>query len=908
MAILYKGYAQQKGFGANLVKVPDPADRIRRQGLETLRGMQDQVDWNNQQATRLINTLEQNAQIEAKNRADNFKLRQSFSESIHRQKQSNLQALHEDARRRQAAKKEDFKNLLALTQKGAQLWQAYDAKQKQDADIWAHQNYDEHGIGWEKHLALKNVENEIWQDSAQRELLLQKLGLDGVPDDVIDRVRSVSGYRAVALAKHHARRWARDTGLYYAENMNTMVEIAGMQVNLNDAQGDQVHTVLQLLDAKRRREAGENAPSAKALSLAGGYQMMDNARASVLANKTRDAQTRSVERQWEDEMTFLKDAIAPQDDGIARPGVGIENLIKYYAGGDIATRKSMRSARHRVVSAIIHGLETNQLDWEDIKDLENHPMEIGGANKTFSDFFEREWESIRAAGVQGSRRDIAKAQLGQQANQIKDQKFLSELHQLAAENPDSDTWAKMLAIANAPQNNYSESARFISDVMVRGQNAANDAEGMAVAQGWVSRGEHISPEMIQGLKVTPGTEAQIRQLAAKNNKFMPTPGDTGTEVQLNATIDGLLKHLIPATVLDDKSDVRLAATIQAKILARNHYKGYTASGMSHAEALLNTQKFIKDKILDKEGLWAVTVDQSTGRHVFAGFHADGEWVKIDIDDNGMIGKFANNHDIMHSTPLINKEDLEKKSTALNNNQQQDILLRSTFLESAIGHTPNSPKALEIEMAQIEYHNSIVKESGKGTLIKPYPDWYIDGVNKTYAKFSPRAQRLLNNWGYCDINRAACESGMNPIYNKPAVTQAQNVLSIDDDYTRTDKGKLDNITTLSLREIITSQENEKYLLAGRYGFDRESLAEAAELAGISLDDKFSVNVQDKLFEAYFKANGMKLVGGVEDPQERLLLESAYRLMTEEKLGPLGFNEPVLLRPQAFKAKVEGGFYG
>ena len=32
------------------------------------------------------------------------------------------------------------------------------------------------------------------------------------------------------------------------------------------------------------------------------------------------------------------------------------------------------------------------------------------------------------------------------------------------------------------------------------------------------------------------------------------------------------------------------------------------------------------------------------------------------------------------------------------------------------------------------------------------------------------------------------------------------------------------------------------------------------------------------------------------------------MTEEKLGPLGFNEPVLLRPQAFKAKVEGGFYG
>ena len=65
MAILYKGYAQQKGFGANLVKVPDPSDKIRRQGLEALKGMQQQVDWNNKQATRVINALEQNAQIEA---------------------------------------------------------------------------------------------------------------------------------------------------------------------------------------------------------------------------------------------------------------------------------------------------------------------------------------------------------------------------------------------------------------------------------------------------------------------------------------------------------------------------------------------------------------------------------------------------------------------------------------------------------------------------------------------------------------------------------------------------------------------------------------------------------------------------------------------------------------------------
>ena len=87
-----------------------------------------------------------------------------------------------------------------------------------------------------------------------------------------------------------------------------------------------------------------------------------------------------------------------------------------------------------------------------------------------------------------------------------------------------------------------------------------------------------------------------------------------------------------------------------------------------------------------------------------------------------------------------------------------------------------------------------------------------------------------------------------------------------------------------------------------------MTEAVELAGLSMNDKFTAVIQDKLFEAYFKTNGMRMLDGIQDPQERLLLESTYRLMTEEKLGPLGLNEPGLLHPRAFRIKAEGGFYG
>ena len=913
MAILYKGYTQQKGFGANLVKVSDPSDKIRKQGLEAMRGMQQEIDWNNKQATRLINTLEQNAQIEAKNRADNFELRQSFSKTIHDQKQRNFAVLHQSARTRQAAQEQNVKALLSLTETGIKAYQLYDAKRKEDADIWQQQLYNEHGLGWEKMNALQSAADEVWQDSAQRELLLQKLGLDGVPDDVIDRVRNVSGYRAIAMGKAHARRWAYDTGLYYAENFNTKVEIAGMQVDLHSAKGAQVHTVLQLLDAKRRREAGANAPSSKMLGLAGGYEIMERARSNQLANKTREASDNAVKRQWEDEMTFLQDAIAPGPDGIVRPGAGIEQLIKYYAGGDTSTRESMRSARHRVVGTIIHGLQTNQISWNDVKALENHPMTIGGATKTFGQFFEREWSSIELAGVENSRKAMAIAQLGKQQTQIKDQQFLSELHELATENPDANTWGHMLAIADAPQNNYKESSAFITDVMVRGQNAANDSQALATVQGRIARGERITPEEIRLLKPSIAAEASLIALANKNNQFLPTEGEYGSKKQIEATIDSMLKNRIPATVLDDKSDVRLSAKIGAMTMATNYYKAATQSGMSHEDALENTRKYISSKILEKGGDFEPVYNESTQSREFQGYRATGSYVKIDVDDNGGLVEFANNHNLMYSTPLINRDELEKKSIALNSGQSHGMIPRATFLESTIGHTPNSPKALAIEQAQIEYHNSRVKETGKGTMIQPYPDWYIKSVTDTYNRFSPRAQRLLNNWGYCDINRAACESQMNPIYNKPVVEQAQSLLSEDEDYNRTDKGnsyeKLGfDISTRSISDIVTLQQGEKFLLAGRYGFDHESLTEAVELAGLSMNDKFTAVIQDKLFEAYFKTNGMRMLDGIQDPQERLLLESTYRLMTEAKLGPLGFNEPALLHPRAFQLKVEGGFYG
>ena len=50
---LYKSYATQRGFGANLLIAHDPSEKIRRKGLKQLEGRQKVLDYINREADRI---------------------------------------------------------------------------------------------------------------------------------------------------------------------------------------------------------------------------------------------------------------------------------------------------------------------------------------------------------------------------------------------------------------------------------------------------------------------------------------------------------------------------------------------------------------------------------------------------------------------------------------------------------------------------------------------------------------------------------------------------------------------------------------------------------------------------------------------------------------------------------------
>ena len=60
--------ATPKGFGQWLVQVPDTSNKIRKRGLEQLRGQEKVLDYINKQAERVVAQLEFNNRAEAKNR------------------------------------------------------------------------------------------------------------------------------------------------------------------------------------------------------------------------------------------------------------------------------------------------------------------------------------------------------------------------------------------------------------------------------------------------------------------------------------------------------------------------------------------------------------------------------------------------------------------------------------------------------------------------------------------------------------------------------------------------------------------------------------------------------------------------------------------------------------------------
>ena len=140
---------------------PDPADKIRAQGLQQLKYMQQELDAKNKQAQGLAEVFNQNIELEQRLRADQFDDRRKYAQQQAKWKWKNYETSINNAKVKAEQKKKDWDAILSLTQSGTQLLAQYDQKRKQDIDSFAAEIYRDYGVNQEKFDAIRNWQKGI---------------------------------------------------------------------------------------------------------------------------------------------------------------------------------------------------------------------------------------------------------------------------------------------------------------------------------------------------------------------------------------------------------------------------------------------------------------------------------------------------------------------------------------------------------------------------------------------------------------------------------------------------------------------------------------------------------------------------------------------------------------------------
>ena len=911
MALLYKGYAQQKGFGAYQLKVQDPAEKIRQQGLQAMGHMKDQIEWSNKQANRLADHIDSNNKLEAKQNKENFELGQDLNQVIHDQKMRNFDDRIAADKARTRANEKKWQSILSLTKSGTALFQAYKGHQEKAASDYGHMLWEEHGIGLKKLNAVQDMADEIWNDSSAREAELARLGLDGVSKDVIQQMRSLSGYKKIAIAKQDARRWALRRPEYYSKNWDKEVELpGGLKTTLGLAQGAQVDSVLQILDKQARDELGANAPSSKILALSGGYQLLEHARTGVRGRKHKLAQQEAEDEQHNDEKIIIDDAISHGPDGEINVGAGIIKSIEYYAGPN-PTPADYRRAKKRVFAALKDGLTEGYWDASKFEGAGDYEFKHSSGTVKISKIFKREWLEIEDAMVNGTNREYNVASIAKKQNSADDRKYLGEI--MAIDNPTAEDLGRMLSIAG--EKDWNESKTYISNQLTRMQSDTADEAMIGIVRDAIKENRHMTRQQVLELGGSPAGNSIAFQMLNENSKFLPET--YGHDETIDSQTEAWLESRIPTPMTGKQDSTRETAKRAILTLARSQYKAFmTKPGANPEDALQHALSYAKEKVF-KSSDFEPRFDRVTGLWGFPIGMIQMGADKLEMDYSVLAEKIQTDKSVIYNEPLMDANSLRIKSENLNKGIQQDLLPRSVFIESS---SAGSVKALETEMAQIEHLNKKLQAEGK-PLIRQYPDWYVKQVTDTYKKINTDVIRLLNKYDYCKVNQAACTSGSNPVYTRPAYEKAREIvrgtLGTPDsgDWNATENGssvertdlKKVHLTNASLAEITTLQERGLIITAGRYQFTAEELLEAIDLAGLSLHTMFDADTQNKLFDAYFKKNGPRMTDTMDNEEDKFLLQDIHESVTSDKLSDLRFRAPRTLNVAAYKELVRRGYY-
>tara|TARA_R100000781_G_scaffold102010_2_gene65530 strand:- start:2003 stop:4777 length:2775 start_codon:yes stop_codon:yes gene_type:complete len=904
------------------VNIPDPAKKIRDQGLKDLQGMENVQQSIRQENQDILQAMSNNAQLERQNRESNWKIRQGYrdTEAEARRKQQKVVLNNfevEEVNRKNRAK--DWEAIIQFTKTGAAAIKQIDANRKEDAlQVWR-QWHDEYGITSQDLDAVRNVSKHQWNKSKETSQIWQSLRSRGIPENLIGQMRSIDGYGSLAVATIDAQNLARSWSSVYATaaSENRKYNIAGRDVDWNTAfnSGDPVlfREIMRRIDVDEMKKHGKAFPSTKIWEYSGAARIKREIQNQFLnkhnAKSVKDAQ----KKRHEDEYTLI-DNMGNQYDGPTDSfnfATGAWMTVEHKAGPN-PTRNQLNLARSETYAAIAQGIIDGRYSVEDgeqiLKSQVAHKGQ-GGKMVQFDSVFFKETKLLEAAIKNRQSTEYGNIQAAVNAGKIEDKKQLRDFQQIVAET-EKISLSTLTGLQAAAKNNP-EASRYIGSIIANHNVTINDGVNLGYIRDRLSKNQRVTQKEVEALKLSPGAFSQAMNEVRAADEFLPT-SDNLENIEDFAKKE--LEKIIPRGTQWGTQSTRIPAEEGAVDLAVTYYVEARKAQKSHGEALSYARGALTTDLQNKEGRWAATLPTKAtgGVREFRGFVDAPISAKdrIVVDTPAMQAALSKDPTGIYTTAYIDYEDLAAKVQRVNRGLRADILPVSKMLANFTG---NRYSPLEVEMAQIEHYNSIAEKEGLPKL-QPYSEAYVNSVKTQEEKIHPLALQYLSTPGY--VNQATLKQGRNPVYPTYSVERADKIIFGDNDYNSvsTETGVVHSkdaygyhITDASLQQA--NNISIKYgSSVGRHQIPTGTILEGAKLAGLSPTAKFNKENQDKIFYALFKKHGVSIYDNeLLSDKDRLYLEESHKMLNSEEIGDLSYNSPALLSPLAYEIKWNQGFY-
>lgn len=865
-------FATQRGFGANLIKVPqDKADKIRKRGLQSLRYQEEDLKMINRQADRVISQFESNNRVEKEARESNFKLKQEYANTLAEARWRNFETKIKqnelDSRR-----PDPLQQLLSITQKGQQLYGQIESNRRKDIDLYADTLYRDYDIGAAAAERIRNAKktgrlDELLKEDAASNAVQNELGLKpDIPLEIIERVGSGSGYLRVAIQNQAARRHVRNLKLTLPQHFNDEDVIPGLKPGqtYNNTQDPKVKELIlnQLISNENLDTNGNKIFSNNTFHLIGAHGpdgTINSIKASFIGASDEARRQRSYNDRHKPVLYRVKEFI---DQPQKYDGQGFQEAVWHMAGGQFVgdpnvSSEALAIGRHKVTESVIWGLKNQELTWGEVEQWGEAPVKQRGSNKTkkWKDQFRDEWLDIKKAGkdaVTLASKDY-ELRLGAKKEELYDDMEGFEKSQIY----DIETLTTLYRRTLEKGEVYAPLAQKILARMDKMRTTSNDKVVEARVKHLINTNQIVTDELLNGLSL--GAQARLRSLADSNNANLPSGGGRDDDERIEDYVDALLHRKIGTGLTGKESPTHDDAVRLAKDIASGYYKNIMISSGDPAKAYDDAKSLITDYIETNSDF--EVIDNLDGTRSFRGVSPDRDLKAKDVlVDFGQWGiELSDNPDLIFSKRYVS--NIESFSAKVNRGVNIEIPQSAMMIQSL---TRGKISAIDVMVAQNELaRNEEIKRKGS-TNIQPLRKDYIQLYRNEENKIHPNLRSLLGPEIHKTTQAYVGSNYLPPntrhIYDKiaPIVSVGSpNAIAGDDLKLKDSTEELGyNITDITIRESLRLMENGKFSSVGTGQWDYDRLLKASELANISLDTRLSDNIQRRLLNTTIKNSGIE----------------------------------------------------